>query len=67
MKIRFVTKEQVKKAYGKNKKKNTLDIKEELGIESVDNVPQEVLKILGETLSFIEYINTREDELDEDK
>lgn len=67
MKIRFITKEQVRKAYGKNKKKNILDIKEELGIKDVDNVPKEVLKILGETLAFIEYINTREDELDENK
>lgn len=66
MKIRFITKEQVRKAYGKNKRKNNLDIKEELGIEKTDNVPQEVLKILGETLSFIEYLNTRS-ETDEDK
>ena len=65
MKIRFITKEQVRKAYGKNKRKNNLDIKEELGIEKTDNVPQEVLKILGETLSFIEYLNTRS-ETDED-
>lgn len=67
MKIRFITKEQVSKAYGKKKKGNTLDIRENLGIEDIDNVPQEVYSIIGETLSFIKYINTREDESGENK
>ncbi|HHV46151.1 MAG TPA: hypothetical protein GXX53_04540 [Tissierellia bacterium] len=67
MRIRFITKEQVRKAYGKRKKGSTLDVREGLGIEDMDNVPQEVFSIIGETLSFIKYINTREDESDENK
>ncbi|NLX62401.1 MAG: hypothetical protein GXZ06_07895 [Tissierellia bacterium] len=67
MKIRLVTREQVKKAYGKNKRKNILDIKEELGLEIVEDLPKEALKILKGTLSFIEYINTKEDGSNEDK
>ncbi len=67
MKIRLVTREQVKKAYGKNKRKNILDIKEELGLENVEDLPKEALKILKGTLSFIEYINTKEDGSNEDK
>lgn len=67
MKIRIITKEQVRKAYGKKKKENTLDIRERLKIEDINNVPQELYNIIEETLSFIRYINTREDESDEDK
>lgn len=67
MKIRLITKEQVRKAYGKKKRENILDIKEELGIKDIDNVPKEVFRILGETLSFIEYLNTKEDDTDENK
>ena len=67
MKIRLVTREQVTKAYGKNKRKNILDIKEELGLENVEDLPKEALKILKGTLSFIEYINTKEDGSNEDK
>jgi len=67
MKIRIITKEQVRKAYGKKKKENTLDIRESLKIEDINNVPQELYNIIEETLSFIRYINTREDESDEDK
>jgi len=67
MKIRIITKEQVRKAYGKKKKENTLDIRESLKIEDINNVPQELYNIIEETLSFIRYINTREDESGENK
>lgn len=67
MKIRLVTREQVKKAYGKNNKKNILDFKEELGLKNVEDLPKEALKILKGTLSFIEYVNTKEDNSNEDK
>ncbi|CCQ98047.1 hypothetical protein CULT_780005 [[Clostridium] ultunense Esp] len=67
MKIRLVSKKQVKKAYEKKKVENKIDIKEELAIENIEKVPKELFQILGETLSFIENVNKMEGEKNEDK
>lgn len=66
MKIRFVTKDQVKKAYGKKNRDSSLDLKNELSIKNMEDVPEEVFKILKETLKFIEYLNSKEDGTSED-
>lgn len=66
MKIRLVSEEQIKKAYKKSNTHSDMDLKEELGIENVEKVPEELFKILGETLSFIDNVNKKEDK-DENK
>ena len=67
MKIRFITKDQVKKAYDNKKGKSSLDVKNELSVKNMENIPQEVFKILQETLKFIEYLSSKEEDLSEDK
>ncbi|MCF6466580.1 hypothetical protein [Clostridium sp. Cult2] len=67
MKIRLVSKKQLKKAYEKKKIENKIDIKEELAMENVEKVPKELFQILGETLSFIENVNKMEGKNNEDK
>jgi hypothetical protein len=67
MKIRLISKKQLKKAYEKKKIENKIDIKEELAIENIEKVPKELFQILGETLSFIENVNKMEGEKNEDK
>lgn len=67
MKIRLVSKKQVKNAYEKKKHKNKIDLKEELAIENIEKLPKELFQILGETLSFIENVNNMEGEKHEDK
>lgn len=67
MKIRLVSKKQLKKAYEKKKVENKIDIKEELAIENIEKVPKELFQILGETLSFIENVNKMEGDKNEDK
>jgi len=67
MKIRLVSKKQIKKAYEKKKVGSKIDIKEELAMENVEKVPKELFQILGETLSFIENVNKMEGEKNEDK
>ena len=67
MKIRLISKKQLKKAYEKKKIENKIDIKEELAIENIEKVPRELFQILGETLSFIENVNKMEGEKNEDK
>ena len=67
MKIRLVSKKQIKNAYEKKKYENKVDIKEELGMENIEKVPKELFQILGETLSFIEDVNNMEEDKDEDK
>ena len=46
---------------------NKIDIEEELGIDNIERIPKELFQILGETLSFIENINSMEEDKDEDK
>ncbi|MBZ2175445.1 hypothetical protein K8M07_09320 [Schnuerera sp. xch1] len=65
MKIRLVSKEQVKNAYKKKDTKNDVDLKEEMRIENIEKVPKELFQILGETLSFIQNVNKMEDDKDE--
>ena len=67
MKIRLVSKKQIKNAYEKKKYENKVDIKEELGMENIEKVPKELFQVLGETLSFIEDVNNMEEDKDEDK
>lgn len=67
MKIRLVSKKQVKNAYEKKKNKSKIDLKEELAIENIEKVPKELFQILGETLSFIENVNNMEGEKHENK
>jgi hypothetical protein len=67
MKIRLVSKKQVKNAYEKKKNKSKIDLKEELAIENIEKVPKELFQILGETLSFIENVNNMEGKKHEDK
>ncbi|MCF6463107.1 hypothetical protein [Clostridium sp. Cult1] len=67
MKIRLISKKQLKKAYEKKKIENKIDIKEEFAIENIEKVPKELFQILGETLSFIENVNKMEGEKNEDK
>ena len=72
MKIRIVSKKQLKKAYSKKPIENKIDLKEkilkeELGMENIENLPKEMFSILGETLSFIDNVNKMEGEKNEDK
>ena len=65
MKIRLVSKKQLKKAYEKKKIENKIDIKEELAMKNIEKVPKELFQVLGETLSFIENVNNMEGDKDE--
>ena len=67
MKIRLISKKYVKNAYEKREVANKIDIEEELGIDNIERIPKELFQILGETLSFIENINSMEEDKDEDK
>ncbi|HSH36305.1 hypothetical protein [Schnuerera sp.] len=67
MKIRLVSKKQLKKAYEKKKIENKIDIKEELAMKNIEKVPKELFQVLGETLSFIENVNNMEGDKDENK
>lgn len=67
MKVRLVSKKQIKKAYEKKHISSDLDLKKELGIDNVEKVPKELFQILGETLSFIDNVNNMEDDEDENK
>lgn len=67
MKIRLISKKQLKKAYEKKKVANKIDVKEELGMKDLERIPKELFQILGETLSFIEKVNKKEEEENEDK
>jgi type III secretion system FlhB-like substrate exporter len=67
MKIRLVSKKHVKNAYEKKNNRSKIDLKEELAIENIEEVPKELFQILGETLSFIESVNNMEVDKDEDK
>lgn len=71
-KIRLVPQKQIKKAYGRSRpiKKASLNeevIKEELGLNHVEKIPEEMFSILGETLSFIDKVNKMEGNKNEDK
>lgn len=67
MKIRLVTKKQLKKAYEEKKIENKIDVREELAMKNIEKVPKELFQILGESLSFIENVNKMEGEKNEDK
>lgn len=67
MKIRLVSKKHVQNAYEKKKTKNQMDIKEESIEEKIEKIPKELFEILGETLSFIDYVNTIEGDKNENK
>lgn len=67
MKIRLVSEEQIKKAYKKGNIQSNMDLKENLGVENTERIPEELFKILGETLSFIDKINKKEEDKDENK
>lgn len=64
MKIRFISKKQIKKAYKENNLQSNIDLKEELKLEDMEEVPEELFQILGETLSYIAEINKDEEEKD---
>ncbi|NMB08945.1 MAG: hypothetical protein GX981_11230 [Tissierellia bacterium] len=71
-KIRLVSGKQAKKAYGKNKIINKVDLneeilKKELGIENVEELPKEMFSILGEILLFIDSANKMEGDKNENK
>ena len=67
MKIRLISKKQLKKAYEEKKIENKIDVREELAMKNIEKVPKELFQILGETLSFIENVNKMEGEKNEDK
>jgi type III secretion system FlhB-like substrate exporter len=67
MKIRLVSQKQVKKAYTRKSLPSAMDLKENLTMDNLDKLPKELFQILGETLSFIEYVNNKEGDLHEDK
>lgn len=67
MKVRLVSKQDIKNAYEKKKISNQVDLKEEEITEKVEKVPKELFQILGEALLFIENINNMEGKKDENK
>ena len=71
-KVRLVPQKQIKEAYGKNKFQKKIDLKEEtlkeeLGLNNMEEIPKEMFSILGETLSFIDKVNKIEGDKDENK
>lgn len=67
MKIRLVSQSQVKKAYTRRSLPSSMKQRENINGDNLDKLPKELFQILGETLSFIEYVNNKEDDSHEDK
>jgi len=67
MKIRLVSQKQIKNAYTRRSLPLTDESKEKINQNNLDKLPKELFQILGETLSFIEYVNNKEGDLHEDK
>jgi len=67
MKIRLVSKKHVQNAYEKKKTDQRMDIKEESIEEKIEKIPKELFEVLGETLSFIDNVNTIEGDKNENK
>ncbi|NLJ98607.1 MAG: hypothetical protein GX320_04975 [Tissierellia bacterium] len=67
MKIRLVSKQDIKNAYEKKQIDSKIDLNKSLDMEKLEKVPNELFQILGETLSFIENINNMEGNKNEDK
>lgn len=70
--IRLISGDQVKKAYSQGKVRVKKDIdrqlaKKEVKEDHIEELPKEVLEILGETLLFIDKMNKMEGNEDEDK
>ncbi len=61
MKIRLVSQKQIKKAYTRRNLPLSIDEREKIK-DNLDKLPEELFQILGETLSFIEYVNNKEDD-----
>lgn len=59
MKIRLKSKKEIKKAYERKPVENNIDLKEEIELETIDEVPKELFMILSETLAFIEKVNKK--------
>ncbi|NLY76622.1 MAG: hypothetical protein GX080_00855 [Tissierellia bacterium] len=67
MKIRLVSQKQIKKAYTRRSTPTSLDLKESFQMDNLDKLPKEMFQILGEFLSFIEYVNNKEEGSHENK
>ncbi len=67
MKIRLVSQNQIKKAYTRKSIPATIDSEKSFSMDKLKKLPKELFQILGETLSFIEYVNNKEDDLHENK
>lgn len=70
--IRLISGDQVKKAYSQGKARVEKDIgrqlaKKQVKEDYIEELPKEVLEILGETLLFIDKMNKMEGNEDEDK
>ncbi|NLJ77787.1 MAG: hypothetical protein GX329_00330 [Tissierellia bacterium] len=67
MKIRLILGKDIKAAYENRTMDSNIDLKDGINAESIQRVPEELFRILGKTLSFIENINHMEGSEDEDK
>mgnify|MGYP000029144602 CR=1 FL=1 len=67
MKIRLISQKQIKKAYTRKSIPTETDSKDTFTVDNMDKLPRELFQIIGETLSFIEYVNNKEDDLYENK
>lgn len=59
MKIRLKSKKEIKEAYERKSVESNIDLKEEIELETIDEVPKELFMILSETLAFIEKVNKK--------
>ena len=67
MKIRLVSQNQIKKAYTKRNIPTSNDSENSFSMDKLEKLLKELFQIIGETLSFIEYVNNKEDDLYENK
>lgn len=59
MKIRLKPRKEIKEAYERKPVESNIDLKEEIELETIDEVPKELFMILSETLAFIEKVNKK--------
>lgn len=61
-KIRLISKKEIKNAYEEKSIESNIDLKEEIEMETIDEVPKELFSIISETLTFIENVNKKGEE-----
>lgn len=61
-KIRLISKKEIKNAYEEKSIESSIDLKEEIEMETIDEVPKELFSIISETLTFIENVNKKGEE-----